>query len=106
MLIKIEGRELPFPQLDTLTFREAGLVKKATGLRLGDFEKAFGDGDTDMIFALALVAKSRADGVVDTNVLLDLPITAIEIELEAGDIQPDDADPTPPAAAPEPEPAE
>lgn len=101
MKLKIDERELEFPQLDTLTFREAGLIKKMTGLRMGEFEKAFNEGDTDIIYALALVAKSRADGTVDADALLDTPITAIDIVLEPGDVDAEDeeAENGPPAEA-------
>jgi hypothetical protein len=91
MLLKIDGRELPFPQLDTLTFREAGLIKKATGLRMGQFEQALIDGDTDMVFSLALVAITRADGKdVSADTLLDMPIMSITLEIEPEDVVEDE----------------
>jgi len=99
MKIAIDGRELPFPVLDDLTFRESQLIKKVTGLKMGQFADALAEGDTDMLFAMALLAKMREDGVVDVEALLDTQIAKIEV---IDDDEPEEpADASPPDAAAE-----
>jgi hypothetical protein len=98
MKLKIDGRELEFPELDTMTFREAGIIKKVTGLRMGQYAQAFEDGDVDMVLALALVALKRADGIVDQDILLDTPISKIEVIPNEPEVE-DNPDPPAPAAA-------
>jgi hypothetical protein len=85
--IAIDGREFDFPSLETLTFREAGLIKKITGLRMGQFAEAFENGDTDMVLSLALVAKMREDADVDAEALLDTPIAKVDVIVEDGDME-------------------
>lgn len=102
MKIRIDGREFDFPVLDTMTFREAKLVKKATGLKMGQYAEALEDGDVDMLLAMALIAKLRADGIVDTEKLLDMPIDKLEVfDDEVPEDDDEEAEQSPPAEAAE-----
>ena len=82
MKFNIDGREYAFPDFESLTFKEARLMKDATGLKMGAMVEAFEEMDTDVIIALALVAMTRQDGWVDTEKLYDLPISSIELVLD------------------------
>lgn len=104
MMIVIEGREYPFPALDSLTFREAALVKKITGLKVGQLFEAFEQGDMDVLVGFAAVAKKRVDGGLDESALYDLPISAIEIVVPEDEEEPEEeAGPLDQADAPAPE---
>jgi hypothetical protein len=85
MKIVIDGAEYKMPALDGITYKEANMIKKLTGLRMGQYGDAFDEGDMDMIFALAVVAKKRQDGYVDEEAMYNLPITKIEIQVEDED---------------------
>lgn len=89
MRVKIDGTEYAVPELDDLTFREANLVKRLTGLRVGEYEDAFSSGDTDMLLAIALIAKRRAGDLTDLNPddLMDTPIGKVEFIGEDGDAE-------------------
>jgi hypothetical protein len=75
---KVDGREYPLPDFETITFREARAVKAATGLRMGELPAAFEAGDTDAYLALFIVSKMRVDGPAGITDLDDLAVTALE----------------------------
>lgn len=81
MQLKVDGRLYPFPDFESLTFREARMMKDITGLKMGAMVEAFEQMDTDVIVALALIAISRQDGTVNADALYDLPITSVELVL-------------------------
>jgi hypothetical protein len=95
MQIRVHGVDYPFPEIDTITYREAKIVKKLTGLRLGEYEEAFESGDTDMMIALAAVAVHRDSNRTDLDYLLDLKLDDIQFVTEEADTE------IPPAQAPE-----
>lgn len=95
MKIKVHDAEYQFPEIDTITFREASLVKKLTGLRLGEFGEAFENGDTDMMVGLAAIAVHRNSGQVEFDYLYDLNLDDIAFVTEESDTE------LPPADRPE-----
>lgn len=95
MKIKIGDVEYPFPEIDTITYRESALVKKLTGLRLGQYAEAFEDGDSDMLVGLAAVAVYRSNGQTELDYLFDLNLDDIAFVTEEEDSE------LPPDSAPE-----
>lgn len=95
MKISVNNVEYPFPEVDTITYREAKIVKKLTGLRLGEYAEAFDSGDTDIFLGLAAVAVHRSTGQTDLEHLLDLGLDGIQMIAEEEDTE------LPPAEAPE-----
>jgi hypothetical protein len=87
MKINVNGASYPFPEIDTITFREASIVKNLTGLRLGEFGEAFENGDTDMMLGLAAVAVYRHSGQTDFDYLYDLNLDLIQFEVEESDTE-------------------
>lgn len=87
MKIRVNGADYPFPEIDSITFREANLVKKLTGLRLGEFGEAFENGDTDMMVGLACVAVHRHSGQTDFDYLYDLSLDDITFVVEESDTE-------------------
>lgn len=92
-ILRVDGADYPFPDLDSLTFREADLVKRLTGLTMGDMDDAFKRRDVAAVLALAVVSMSRQGAIVDEDAMLDMPIAKIEAvtvpdEAEDGPVDP------------------
>lgn len=85
MKIRVHEQEYPFPEIDTITYREAALVKKLTGLRFGEFGEAFENGDTDIMVGLAAVAVYRNSGQTDLDYLFNLTLDEIAYVTEESD---------------------
>ena len=87
MRVQVDGQEYQVPELDDLTFREANLIKRLTGLRAGEYAEAFNSGDTDMALGIAVIAMYRAGKLTDLNpdVLLDMRVNAVDFIAEEGD---------------------
>lgn len=79
MKLVLAGREYPFPDFSTITFREGSLIKKYTGLKIGQLPEAFEQGDSDGLLAIVIVAKLRQDGDVNLDALLDMSMTDLEV---------------------------
>lgn len=80
-----EPEDFPWPEVDSITYREASMIKRLTGLRLGEYGEAFEKNDPDMILGLAAVAYSRAKNTREVEFLLDLGLDAIDVVVEEGD---------------------
>jgi hypothetical protein len=94
--IFVDEKEYPFPELDTITFREARTIKKLTGLRLGEYEDAFEVVDADLMVALAAVALTREDRGADVDSLFELGIDKIRFDFtEEGIDLPPPVEPSP-----------
>ena len=101
--IEWDGRDYPIPDYSQVTFRENQLVKRVTGLRVGELQEAFEKNDSDAILALFLISKMRMDGDVDVDSILDTPVLEFTIKTQENEEQV----PTEPAAeAGDAEPAE
>lgn len=86
MKIKVaDFGEFPWPE--KLTYREMNLVKKVTQLRAGELQSALAAGDTDVLFAFALIAVKRSDkgAQIAEDSLLDLEIDQIDVIEEEAD---------------------
>ena len=94
MKIKIDGQEFPFPE--DFTFREMNLVKRTTGLRAGQIYDELERGDSDVVFAMAVIALRRANPLADVETLFDSKIEQIELILEPGEGE-EDEESLPPA---------
>ncbi len=77
---KVDGREYPLPDFDTIDFDEARAIKAATGLRMGELMPAFNAGDADAMLALFIVAKLRVDGEADPVRLGKIRIVDLGLE--------------------------
>jgi hypothetical protein len=77
--IVIDGQEYPCPLYETFTYREARTVKKETGLLMGEFFDALERGDSDAIFALALIAKLRDNPAFNVEDIYDLLLDDIDV---------------------------
>jgi hypothetical protein len=97
--IKIDGQEFPFPE--DFTFREMNLIKRLTELRAGQIYDELAKGDSDVIFAFAVIAQKRANPLVDEDSLFDQPIESVELILEPSDEPEDEALPPGEGAAEE-----
>lgn len=95
MKIKVGEVEYPFPEIETITYRESKIVKNLTGLRLGEYAEAFEEGDSDMLVGLAAVAIYRNNGQTELDYLFDMNLDAISFVTEEDDAE------IPPAQAPE-----
>jgi len=96
LTISISGTEYPFPAFDTLTFKEARLIKSQTGLVMGQFFNALEQGDPDALMAIALIALQRDAKPYEMDDLDRLTLT--KIFLVGGDQEEDgeDVDPASP----------
>lgn len=71
------------------TNRELHTIKEIAGVRAGQIEQAFADGDTDLVVALAIIALARAGHVrVDRDRLWDAEVGKIDLVLEEDDVSP------------------
>lgn len=73
--VVVDGREYEIPP--SFTYREAGVIKRISGLGMTELEEAVLKGDSELMIATALIAMHRAGNMVDLDFLLDLPIGAI-----------------------------
>jgi len=96
--IEWDGRDYPVPDYSAVTFRENQLVKKVTGLRVGELQEAFEKNDSDAVLALFLISKMRMDGDIDIDAILDTPV--LEFTIKTKDLE-DETVPTPAAEAAE-----
>ena len=92
--IEWDGREYPVPDYSQVTFRENQLVKRVTGLRVGELQEAFEKNDSDAVLALFLISKMRMDGDVDVDAILDTPVLEFTIKTKELEVEV----PTEPAA--------
>jgi len=101
MHFDIDGRTYEMPEFDSLTFREAKLMKQNTGLTMGRMLAAFEEMDSEVILALALVAIRRQDGSVDVEALYDLPINKVQLVVPEAD-EPEEGEEKDPTGGDEP----
>jgi hypothetical protein len=75
----VDEYPLPLPMLPT--YREMNLIKKVTGLVIGDVLRGMGnDPDADLALAMYAIKRERPDfDVAEAQALFDLPFGAIEI---------------------------
>jgi hypothetical protein len=78
--LSVEGRRYDWPDPTTLTFREAKLVKDNLGTSVLNTLNQLQQGyiSEDLLLAMFLVAKKRADNGFDLDKILDLSITDIQ----------------------------
>jgi hypothetical protein len=96
---KLDG-EYPFDFLDllvegrpgSLTHRELHRIKMVTGLRAGEFEDAWRNGDNDLYIVLSLVILTRAGKSYDDDLLWDAKAGQLQIVLGEREEE-DDVDP-------------
>jgi hypothetical protein len=83
-IIVAAGREYPWPSPETITFREAKLIKTKLGVSVMETLLNLSEGkvDEDTLLAMFLVAKVRADGDVDVESVLDLQFTDLAFKDE------------------------
>lgn len=79
VFFKVDGKEYPLPDFDTIDFEEARAIKSVTGLRMGELMPAFEAGDADAVLALFVVAKIRVDGSADPDELGKLKIADLDL---------------------------
>jgi len=87
MKLRINGEEYPFPDPDTWTFREAGIIKRMSGVRPAELGEAFAAGDAELLAALTFITLKRAGKPVTEDQVLDMQISALapeEPEADAG----------------------
>jgi hypothetical protein len=71
---------------DYMTMRELHIIKQLTGLRVGEFQEALAQADTDVILGLAVIALRRNGKEVNEDALWDAEagaITYVAEEVEA-----------------------
>jgi hypothetical protein len=83
----VDEYPLPLPMLPT--YREMNLIKKVTGLTIGEIILGIGD-DPDADFAVAVYAIKRANpefGFEEAQALFDVPFGGIEIHFGESDLK-------------------
>lgn len=85
----VDGRQFDLPAIETLTFRDYGLIKKWTGLRAGELEEAFGAGDSDPVMALMVIGMRRAGHTIEPDFLLDMDPGLLEVQVDAPEVPAD-----------------
>lgn len=103
-----EVKEYQWPEMDTVSYREAALVKRLTGLRLGEYGDAFEKEDADLILGMAAIAVVRETGNREVDWMLDLPLDAITLVVEESDaeVPPEEEPPSTSGGSDEPPPTE
>lgn len=89
--------------LGYFTNRELHEIKKATGLRAGEFEEAMNSGDNDLLVVMAALMLERAGQKDVLEQLWDLPAGKISFDVSDEEI-PEEDDALPPASGPDDEP--
>lgn len=80
--IVVQGREYPWPDPTTITFREAQIIKKRLGFSLMALFQNLANGnfDEDVLLGMFVLAKMRTDGDFDLDQVLELGMLDITIE--------------------------
>lgn len=78
-----------------LTFRETSLIKKLTGLRLGEFDEALAVNDPDLLVGFAAVSVMRQHPTFDPDTLYEKEVGTIrfvfpDVRAGEGDERPPD----------------
>lgn len=73
-----EGREIEFDQ-DTMTVKEARLLKKITGMGLRQFGEGMRDGDIDALMGMVYLAMRRQGVVIPWRTLDDFNIGDLDV---------------------------
>lgn len=96
-LKRSDGREHEYEIPESLTFREAGLVKRMSGVRGGEIAEALRLGDAEVIAALAVIAVRRTGEPITEDEILDMEVTDLKLK-EDEEPEPEES-PTPAASA-------
>lgn len=91
----VQGRDYPWPDPTTITFREAQVIKKRLGFSVLMMFQNLSNGqfDEDTLLGMFVLAKMRTDGDFDLDQVLELGLTDIAIEDDAEEVEEEDAAP-------------
>jgi hypothetical protein len=76
--IVVDGTKYDMP--DNFTYREMHRIKRITDLRAGELFPALAAGDTDVAFAFAITAMTRAGELENEDAVFDLELDKIELD--------------------------
>lgn len=78
----VQGRDYPWPDPTTITFREAQIIKKRLGFSLMGLFHNMAEGvfDEEALLGMYVLAKLRTDGDFDIDQVLALSLADIQIE--------------------------
>lgn len=94
----IDG-EYELDQSKQFTSRELHIIKKETGVRVGEFEEAIKAGDHDLIIAFAYIALRRAGSAIrNADLLWDAEAGSIDLVADKEEAAPA-GPPSPPQTA-------
>jgi hypothetical protein len=94
----LDGREYPWPDLDTITLEDSILLKTCLGQHAPSVTQMItdlseGTADEFTLFSLFIIAKHRADGGVDPEAIKKIPLNALDLIDEGDDEEAEEESP-------------